>query len=42
MTNAIYDKTMENLRNKINVRIVNNKNHYLNWTSKPSYVTKNI
>ena len=40
MNNAMYKKTMENLRNKIDVRIVNNKKDY--WTSKPSYMSHKI
>ena len=35
-------KTMENLRNRINVKLVSNKKDYLNWTSKPSYVSNQI
>ena len=37
--NAVYGKTMENLRNRINERLVNNnKYYYLKRKSKPSYV----
>ena len=42
MNNAIYRKTMENLRGRINVRLVNNGQHYLKWTSKPSYMSHKI
>ena len=39
---APYGKTMENLRNRIDVTRGNEKD-YLKWTSKPIYiVTKNI
>ena len=38
MTNAVYGKTMEKRRNRINVKLVSNKN-YLKWTSKPSYMS---
>ena len=37
-----FKKTMENLRNRINVRLVNNKKEYLKWISKPSYMLRII
>ena len=33
MYNAIYGKTMENLRNRIDVKFVSNKKDYLKWKS---------
>ena len=38
----VYGKTMENLRNKIDVELVNNKKDYLKWTSKPSYMSQKM
>ena len=35
MNNAVYGKTMRNLRNRINVRLVNNEKDYLRCLSKP-------
>ena len=40
MKNAIYGKTMEKLKNRIDVKLVRNKNDYLRWTSKPSYMSQ--
>ena len=40
--NSVYGKTMENLRKKINVRLVNNEKDFLKYTSKPTYITHNI
>ena len=42
MNNAVYRKTMENLRNRIDVKLVSNKIDYLKWTSKPSYISHKI
>ena len=42
MSNAIYGETMENLRNRIDVKLVRNKKSNLKWTSKPSYMSQKI
>ena len=42
MINSVYGKTMENLRKRINVRLVNNKKDFLKYTSKPTYITYKI
>ena len=34
MINSVYGKTMENLRKRINVRLVNNAEDFLKYTSK--------
>ena len=42
MINSVYGKTMENLRKRINVRLVNNGKDFLKYTSRPRYITHNI
>ena len=36
----MHGKAMENLRDRIDVRLVSNKKDYLKWTSKPSYMSQ--
>ena len=38
MSNAISQKTMENLKNRIYVKLVNNGTQYIKCKSKPSYM----
>ena len=40
--NDVYGKTMENVRNRIDVKLVSNKEDYLKWTSKPSCMSQKI
>ena len=42
MNNAIYGKTVKNLRNRIDVKLVNNEKDYLKYASKPSYMSHKI
>ena len=42
MINSVYGKTMENLRKRINVRLVNNAKDFLKYTSKPICVTHKL
>ena len=42
MNNAIYGKTMEKLRNRIDVRLINNEKDYLKWASKLSCTSHKI
>ena len=42
MTNAVYRKTMENLRNRIDVKLVNNEKDYLKCILEPSYISHKI
>ena len=42
MINSVYEKTMENLRKRINVRLANNEKDFLKYTSKPTHITHKI
>ena len=42
MSNSIYGKTIENLRKRINVRLVNNAKDFLKYMSRPTYVTHKL
>ena len=37
MINSVYGKTIETLRKRINVRIVNNETNFLKYTSRPTH-----
>ena len=42
MINSVYGKAMENVRKRINVRLVNNEKDFLKYTSRPTYVTHKL
>ena len=42
MINSVYGKTMENLRKKISVKIVNNEKYYLKHVRKPTFISTKI
>ena len=42
MDNSRYGKTMKNLRNRIDVKLVSNKKNYSKWTSRSSYMSHKI
>ena len=42
MINSVDGKTIENLRKRINVRLVYNAKDYIKYTSKPSYISQRI
>ena len=40
MINSVYGKIMENLRKRINARLVNNETDFLNYISRPTHITQ--
>ena len=42
MINSVYRKAMANLRKRINMRLVNDAEDFLKYTSKPTYITHKI
>ena len=42
MISSAYEKTMENSRKRISVKLVNNAENFLKYTSKPTYITHKI
>ena len=40
MVNSVYRKTMENLRKRINVRLVNNAKYQKKYVSKPIFISQ--
>ena len=38
MNNSVYGKTMENLRERIKIRVVKNSQEFIKYTSKPTSV----
>ena len=42
MINSVYGKTMENLRKRLNFRLVNNEKDFLKHTSRPTHITHTI
>ena len=42
MINSVYGKTMENLRKRINMRLVNKAENFFKHTSKPTCITHTL
>ena len=42
MNDVVYGRTMENVRNRINVKLVSDIKDYLKWASKTNYMSHKI
>ena len=42
MNNSVYGKTMENLKTRIKITLVNNAKDYKTYVSKPSFVSQKM
>ena len=42
MVNSVYGKTMENLRKRVSVKLVNNEKDYVKYVSRPTFVPQKI
>ena len=42
MANSVFGKTMENLRKRINVELINNAKDYVRCVSKPNFISQKI
>ena len=42
IVNSVYGKTMENLRKRISVKLVNNEKDYLKHATKPTFISQKI
>ena len=40
--NSAYGKTMEHLRKRINIRLVNNEKDFMKYISRPTHITHKI
>ena len=42
ITNGVYGKTMESLRKRITLKMVNNEKDYVKHISKPTFISQKI
>ena len=42
LINCVYGKSMENIRKRINVKLINNSKEYLKCVSRPNFISQKI
>ena len=42
LNNAVYDKTMENMRKKMKVRVTNTEKDYIKYALRPTFINHKI
>ena len=42
LNNAVYGKTMQNMRKRIKIRIITNEKDFIKYASRPTYINHNI
>ena len=42
MNNSVYGKTMENMRNRIKLRVTTNEKGFLKYAPKPTFISPKI
>ena len=42
MNNSVYGKTMENMRNRIKLRVTTNEKDFLKHAAKPTFISRKI
>lgn len=42
MSNVVYENPIENLRNRVDVKLISKETDSSKWSSKPSFVTQKI
>ena len=42
LNNAVYDKTMENMRKRIKIRIIKNEKDFIKYPSRPTFINHDL